>query len=69
MSGTPLLVDAAPFPHRLVRARFIKHAATLDAVTRKAIIDKMREYCRAMARGVITAPRRPRKSIDKADPP
>ena len=68
MSGTPLLVDAAPFPHRLVRARFIKHAATLDAVTRKAIIDKMREYCRAMARGVITVPRRRRQSHDETDP-
>ena len=67
-SGTPLLVADVPFPHRLVRSRFIKHAATIDAATREAIIDKMREYGRAMARGVVTVPRRQRPSQDKANP-
>jgi hypothetical protein len=51
--ATPLLVAGARFPHRLVRERFIKHAATLDTATRKAILDKMREYGRSLARGEI----------------
>ena len=66
--GTPLLVADVPFPHRLVRSRFIKHAATIDAATREAIIDKMREYGRAAARGVVTVPRRKREPQDKANP-
>ena len=53
MSATPLLVAGARFPHRLVRERFVRHAATLDAATRKAIVDKMREYGRSLARGEI----------------
>ena len=51
MGATPLLVAGARFPHRLVRERFLKHGATLDAATRKAIVDKMREYGRSIARG------------------
>jgi hypothetical protein len=68
MSGTPLLTGDGRFPHRLVRQRFIKHAATLDAGTRKAILDKMREYGRAMARGVITMPHRKREPRNQTDP-
>ena len=68
VGGSPLLEGTAPFPHRLVRSRFIKHAATIDAPTREAIIDKMREYGRAMARGGVTVPRRQRPSQDKVNP-
>ena len=53
MSGTPLLVAGARFPHRLVRERFIKHAATLDAATRKAITRQDARIRRVAARGVI----------------
>ena len=53
MRGTPLLVAGARFPHRVVRERFVRHAATLDAATRKAILDKMREYGRSIARGAM----------------
>jgi hypothetical protein len=68
MRGTPLLVAGGRFPHRVVRERFVRQAATLDAATRKAILDKIREYSRSIARGVITLPRRARKSANEADP-
>ena len=68
MSATPLLAAEARFPHRLVRERFIKHGMTLDAITRNTIIDKMREYGRAIARGAITVPRRAREAHDKTSP-
>ena len=58
MSATPLLVADARFPHRLVRERFARHSATLDAATRKSIVDKMREYGRSIARGEIPPVRR-----------
>ena len=53
MSATPLLVADARFPHRLVRSRFVRHGATLDAATHKTILDRMREYGRSIARGEI----------------
>ena len=63
---TPLLVAAGKFPHRLVRARFRREAAALDASTRDFILDKMREFGRHVARGEIHLPRRPRA---RATPP
>ena len=68
IKGTPLLVGDGRFPHRLVRQRFIKHAGTLDAITRKSILDRMREYGRAMARGAITVPRRKREPLNQTTP-
>ncbi|HXD50298.1 MAG TPA: hypothetical protein VN689_00305, partial [Burkholderiales bacterium] len=65
---TPLLVGTGRFPHRLVRERFLRHATALDDATRNFIIDKMREYGRAVARGVITLPRRARKPAPEAGP-
>jgi hypothetical protein len=65
---TPILVADGRFPHRLVRERFGRHAIPLDATTRNFITDKMREYGRAIARGVITLPRRTRAPADDADP-
>jgi hypothetical protein len=47
----PILAAAGQqFPHRWVRGRFAERAATLDAATRRLILDKMREYSRAQAR-------------------
>jgi hypothetical protein len=60
MKGTPLLAGDGRFPHRFVRTRFIRHAASLDAATRTFILDKMREFGRHSARGEIVLPRRPR---------
>lgn len=59
---TPILVAEARFPHRLVRQRFNRHGATLDAPTRTIILDKMREYGRLVARGVISLPRIKRRT-------
>ena len=53
---TPLLVADGRFPHRLVRSRFNRHGVTLDTATRKLILDKMREYGRAVARGMPPGP-------------
>jgi len=61
---TPLLIADGRFPHRLVRERFARHALPLDAATRDFITDKMREYGRAAARGVIALPRRTRGPAD-----
>jgi hypothetical protein len=58
---TPILVADGRFPHRLVRQRFNRHGATLDAPTRTTILDKMREYGRSVARGVISLPRTKRR--------
>jgi hypothetical protein len=65
---TPLLVADGRFPHRSVRARFSREAATLDAATRAFILDKMREFGRHAARGEIALPRRtrPAPSTDTA---
>jgi hypothetical protein len=57
---TPLLAEAGRFPHRLVRARFRREAATLGDATRSFILDKMREFGRHSARGEIELPRRRR---------
>ena len=59
---TPILTGGGRFPHRLVRDRFAREAASLDAPTREFIIAKMREYGRAVARGAITLPRRPARA-------
>ena len=61
---SPILVGAGQFPHRLVRQRFIAEAAILDAPTRDLISARMREYGRAVARGVVALPRRPRTPPD-----
>jgi hypothetical protein len=56
---SPLLMGVARFPHRLVRRRFAIEAQVLDAATRDFIRAKMREYGRALARGIMELPRRP----------
>jgi len=61
---SPILVGAGQFPHRLVRQRFVAEAAILDAPTRELISAKMREYGRAVGRGVVALPRRPRTPPD-----
>ena len=61
---SPILVGAGQFPHRLVRQRFAAEAAILDAPTRDLISAKMREYGRAVVRGVVALSRRPRKPPD-----
>jgi len=58
--GTPLLAGDGRFPHRFVRTRFIRHAASLDPAIRVFILDKMREFGRHTARGEIVLPRRVR---------
>jgi hypothetical protein len=58
MKGSPLLAGDGRFPHRFVRSRFIRHAASLDTATRTFILDKMREFGRHAARGEISLPRR-----------
>jgi hypothetical protein len=63
---TPILVADARFSHRLVRERFSRHATLLDASTRNFISAKMREYGRAVARGVITLQRGTRKPAEPA---
>lgn len=60
MKGTPLLAGDGRFPHRLVRTRFRRDAAALDPVTRNFILDKMREFGRHVARGIIVLPQRAR---------
>ena len=65
---TPILTGEGRFPHRLVRERFVRHAIPLDDSTRNFIIDKMREYGRAIARGAITLPRRARRPANEANP-
>ena len=65
---TPILVADGRFPHRLVRERFVKHGASLDAATRRQILDRMREYGRSMARGVIIMPNRKREPRNRTDP-
>ena len=65
---SPILIGGGRFPHRLVRERFAREAASLDAPTRDLIITKMREYGRAVARGAITLPRRPRVPPEDAEP-
>jgi len=57
---TPLLVATGKFPHRLVRVRFQRAAAALDAATRDCILGKMREFGRHIARGEIAMPRHKR---------
>ena len=54
--ATPILAAGGRFPHRWVRTHFNQHAVTLDARTRRFIQDKMREYGRFVARGVVTLP-------------
>jgi len=68
MGGTPLLVADGRFPHRLVRGRFVRRSATLDMATRKLILDKMREYGRSVARGVISLPHTKRRTPPSSDP-
>ena len=71
MKGTPLLAGDGRFPHRFVRSRFIRHAATLDATMRSFILDKMREFGRHTARGEIVVQRHSRAAPTSgpADPP
>jgi hypothetical protein len=63
---TPILVGGGRFPHRIVRERFAQEAAILDAPTRDLIIARMREYGRAVARGAVALPRRPRVRPEEA---
>jgi hypothetical protein len=65
---SPLLVGGGPFPHRFVRERFAGSAAILDHPTRDLIIDKMREFSRANARGETPVSPRKRKAADESDP-
>jgi hypothetical protein len=66
--ATPLLAAERRFPHRYVRTRFTLHAATLDAISRNFILDKMREFGRHCARGEIVLPRRTRTQPPDAQP-
>jgi hypothetical protein len=66
--ATPLLAAEGRFPHRFVRTRFNLRAVTLDATTRKFILDKMREFGRHAARGEIVLPRRARTQPPDAQP-
>jgi len=69
LSGmTPILTGGAPFPHRYVRERFAQVAAGLDANLCGFIADKMREYGRALARGTMSLPPRPRVPPEDAEP-
>jgi hypothetical protein len=65
---TPILVGGGRFPHRLVRERFTQEAVTLDAPMRNFIVAKMREYGRAVARGPVKPPWRPRVPPDETEP-
>ncbi len=65
MKGTPLLAGEGRFPHRFVRSRFIRHAATLDTAMRSFILDKMREFGRHTARGEIAVQRGSRATPSK----
>jgi hypothetical protein len=53
---SPIFSVTARFPHRWVRKRLGERAAILAAATRRFILDKMREYGRAQARGTPQAP-------------
>jgi hypothetical protein len=67
-SMTPVLRGGAPFPHRYVRERFAQVASALDVNLRDFIVDKMREYGRALARGEVSLPRRPPRPPQEAEP-
>jgi len=66
---SPVFAAAGRFPHRMVRERFRRNAAALDAGTRERILEHMREYGRALARGlaggIVSRSRRRASGIDK----
>ena len=65
---SPILSGGAPFAHRYVRKRFAQMADGVDANLRDFIIDKMREYGRALARGATSISPGPRTPLEKTGP-
>jgi hypothetical protein len=65
---SPILSGGAPFAHRSVRKRFAQMADGLDANLRDFIIDKMREYGRALARGATSMSPGPRTPPEITEP-
>lgn len=63
---SPVFAAAGHFPHRMVRERFRRNALVLDSGTRERILERMREYGRAVARGFagLAAPRKRHSAAD-----